>query len=197
MSDTFYKGLIDELEVVLKDSAGRRLRTLQRLSELLRSCAERLNPLLIGVFDDVLIRLLDCVGASALAELSNGLADFATPPEQTVRHLARHENAAVAAPLPSKSTILTDEDLSEVVRSRRQLHPVAVASRQHLSESLTDFILKLGGSNNRHIPPISTQQLDQAKEIFEMLFVSTAQYTIRFEPPGGSNDNAMVAGGRA
>jgi hypothetical protein len=28
-----------------------------------------------------------------------------------------------------------------------------------------------------------------------MLFVSTAQYTMRFEPPGVSNDNTVAAAG--
>src|SRR5262249_38441873 len=91
--------LVDELAVVLTDgSVERRVRTLQRLSELLLSCAERLSPSQIGLFDDVLVRLLDCVGANALAELSRTLAGFAAPPTQTVRQLARHQNAAVASP---------------------------------------------------------------------------------------------------
>src|SRR5215813_7951693 len=89
MGVTVSAELIDQLEAVLKDSADRRVRTLQRLSELLRSCAGRLNPSQVGVFDDVLVRLLDCVGARALAELSSSLADFAAPPAQTVRHLAQ------------------------------------------------------------------------------------------------------------
>ena len=37
--------------------------------------------------------------------------------------------------------------------------------------------------NNRRVPPLSKEQLDQAREVFEMLYVSSAQYTIRFEPP--------------
>ena len=55
--------------------------------------------------------------------------------------------------------------------------------------------------NNRRVPPLSKQQLDQAKEVFEMLYVSSAQYTIRFEPPKNatkkpeSNDRAIAAGG--
>ncbi len=52
--------------------------------------------------------------------------------------------------------------------------------------------------NNRRVPPLSVQQLEQAKGMFEMLFVSTAQYTIRFEPPpvgAGSNDNSVAAAG--
>src|SRR5262249_37943591 len=107
MNATVSADLIGELDVVLKDgSSERRVRTLQRLSELLLSSAERLNPSQIGVFDDVLVRLLDCVGIRALSELSIALADFAAPPERTVRHLARHENPAVAGPLLSRSPIL-------------------------------------------------------------------------------------------
>jgi uncharacterized protein (DUF2336 family) len=367
--------LIVELDVALKDgSAERRVRTLQRLSKLLSSCAERLNPSQIGVFDDVLVRLLDCVGARALAELSSVLADFAAPPEQTVRRLAGHQDPSVAAPLLSKSPILLDRDLIEIAKNRSQQHLTAVSTRRNLSESLTDVILKVAGRdasralarnpsarfsnaglavllttakrdetiaeslglrpdlptetlqgllagttetvrarllkaapvelrekiqagldrievelkpqrqdpkdhseahaavatlsrsgklndstvnrfairgenanvvaaltllsgatvetivplmdeiggegliiacrasrlnwqttqavlNNRRVPPLSKQQLEQAKEVFDMLFVSTAQYTIRFEPPGassaisGSNDHAAVAAG--
>ena len=56
--------------------------------------------------------------------------------------------------------------------------------------------------NNRRVPPLSKQQLDQFREVFEMLYVSSAQYTIRFEPPQNttrnlnSNDRAVAAGGR-
>jgi uncharacterized protein (DUF2336 family) len=56
--------------------------------------------------------------------------------------------------------------------------------------------------NNRRVPPLSKAHLDQAREVFEMLYVSSAQYTIRFEPPKittkkpESNDHAIAAGGR-
>jgi Uncharacterised protein conserved in bacteria (DUF2336) len=56
--------------------------------------------------------------------------------------------------------------------------------------------------NNRRVPPLSKQQLDESREVFEMLYVSSAQYTIRFEPPQNttkklvSNDNAIAVGGR-
>jgi uncharacterized protein (DUF2336 family) len=146
MNVTAPADLIDELEVVLKErSAEGRARTLQRLSELLLSCAERLNPSQVGLFDDVLIRLLDCVGARALAELSETLADSAASPKQTVRKLARHQDSAVAAPLLSRSPILVDADLIEIVKNRSQQHLAAVAGRQNLNDALTDVILKLAG----------------------------------------------------
>lgn len=56
--------------------------------------------------------------------------------------------------------------------------------------------------NNRRVPPLSKEQLEQAREMFEMLYVSSAQYTIRFEMPPGSSDAgsdehiAKASGGR-
>src|ERR1700749_2423579 len=121
MSATGSADLIGELEVVLTDgSAERRVRTLQRLSELLVSSSQRLSASQIGVFDEVLLRLLDCVGVRALAELSVSLAEFAAPPEQTVRQLARHQNPAVASPLLSKSPILVDCELVQIAKNRSQ-----------------------------------------------------------------------------
>jgi uncharacterized protein (DUF2336 family) len=378
MSATVPEDLIGEFELVLKEGTAEwRVRTLRQLSELLRSCVERLNPVQIDIFDDMLIRLLDSVGTAALAELSSTVADFASPPKQTIHQLARHQNPAVAGPLLSKSPVLIDADLIAIAKSRSQQHLVAVAGRHNLSEELSDVIVKMAGRdasralaknpaarlskaglivllakakgdetiaeslalrpdlpatalrellsratvsvragllkaapaelkqkiqaeldsigtqlksarqvptmepsdahaavavlsrtgklndstvnrfaikqehanvvaalvllsgasvetiaplmdeaggegliiacrasrlnwqttsavlNNRRVPPLSKQQLDQAKEIFDMLFVSTAQYTIRFEPPGasagssGSNKNVVITAGES
>lgn len=37
--------------------------------------------------------------------------------------------------------------------------------------------------DNRRVPQLPKPQLQQLREVFEMLYVSAAQYTIRFEPP--------------
>lgn len=148
MSATLSADLVTELNVALKDGPDeRRVRTLRRLSALLLSCAERLNPSKICVFDDVLVRMLDCVGAGALAELSVALANLASPPERTVRQLARHHSPDVAGPLLSRSPILPDADIIEIAKNRSQSHLVAVSSRQNLNEALTDVILELAGKD--------------------------------------------------
>ncbi len=49
--------------------------------------------------------------------------------------------------------------------------------------------------NNRGMPPLSKEQVEQSKSFFETLYVSTAQYTIRFEPP--INRTADAAADRA
>jgi uncharacterized protein (DUF2336 family) len=52
--------------------------------------------------------------------------------------------------------------------------------------------------NNRGMPPLSKDQVEKSKSFFETLYVSTAQYTIRFEPPinrtaEATDDRAPVA----
>jgi hypothetical protein len=53
--------------------------------------------------------------------------------------------------------------------------------------------------NNRRAPPPSKEHLEQARQVFEMMSVSAAQYTIRFEPPGATArpGNDEVAATRA
>jgi uncharacterized protein (DUF2336 family) len=47
--------------------------------------------------------------------------------------------------------------------------------------------------NNRGLPPLSKEQAEQSKSFFETLVVSTAQYTIRFEPPVSRPASAAAA----
>ena len=54
--------------------------------------------------------------------------------------------------------------------------------------------------NSRGLPPLSKDLAEQGKTFFETLYVSAAQYTIRFEPPvgpavkGDRSDKAARAG---
>jgi uncharacterized protein (DUF2336 family) len=45
--------------------------------------------------------------------------------------------------------------------------------------------------NNRRAPKPSKEQLDMGKEMFETLYLSSAQYTIRFEPPVPAADRPV------
>jgi uncharacterized protein (DUF2336 family) len=49
--------------------------------------------------------------------------------------------------------------------------------------------------NNRGLPPLPKEQAEQSKLFFETLVVSTAQYTIRFEPPINRAAKAAPADG--
>jgi uncharacterized protein (DUF2336 family) len=48
--------------------------------------------------------------------------------------------------------------------------------------------------NNRRVPPLPKDHLEAAREMFDMLYVSAAQYTVRFEmPPAGADSNEKAA----
>jgi uncharacterized protein (DUF2336 family) len=140
--------LIAELEATAKDGAPeRRSRILQGVAQLFLSlsAAGSLNPDQVAVFDSVLLRLMERMDARKLAELSGALAEVASAPQATVRRLARHESASVAAPVLLKSPSLTEADLIDVATHFGQQHLVAISNRPSLNEALTDAILKHAG----------------------------------------------------
>ena len=139
---------IAELDDAIKTgSPERRLQILRRVTGLFLASAERLNAFQIGVFDDVLVRLIGPADARTLAKFSSALSDLTSAPRETVRQLACHEDATVATPLLLKAESLSGRDLVEIANNRSQQHLLAVSERKSLHEALTDAILKRGDTN--------------------------------------------------
>ena len=80
---------IAELDDAIKTgSPERRLQILRRVTGLFLASAERLNAFQIGVFDDVLVRLIGPADVRTLAKFSSALSDLTSAPRETVRQLA-------------------------------------------------------------------------------------------------------------
>lgn len=151
MSKATSTALIAELEGAVKGgSPERRLQMLRQVTDLFLSDADRLNENQIGVFDDVLVRLMERMEAQALTQLSTTLCGSNAAPKEVVRQLAWHEEAAVAVPVLTKSTRLSDGDLIEIASQRGQQHLLAISNRSTVSEGVTDVLLKHGDSNVSH-----------------------------------------------
>jgi uncharacterized protein (DUF2336 family) len=136
---------IAELEGAVEGgSPARRAQMLRQVTHLLLSSANRLDERQIGVFDDVLIRLMERVEAKMLAQLSTTLSDLTSAPKQAVRRLACHEDATVAGPILLKSETLPESDLIEIASHAGQQHLLAISGRKTLKEAFTDAILKRG-----------------------------------------------------
>jgi uncharacterized protein (DUF2336 family) len=136
---------IAELEGAVEGgSPARRAQILRQVTQLLLSSANRLDERRIGVFDDVLIRLIEHVEARMLAQLSTILSDLTSAPKQAVRRLACHEDATVAGPILLKSEALSESDLIEIATHAGQRHLLAISGRKTLKEAFTDAILKRG-----------------------------------------------------
>lgn len=143
--------LIAELDKAVSGrSSQRRVEILRKVTSLFLSDADRLNEAQVGVFDDVLVRLIERVEARVLTQLSCHLCDVGLAPKEAVRQLASHEDASVATPVLGKSTQLSDQDLISIANMRGQQHLLAIAGRQTLDESLSDVLVKRGDSAVRN-----------------------------------------------
>ncbi len=135
--------IVAEVEAAaLSGSPERRVRILQKLAELFVSRGPRLQPELVRIFDEVMVRLTARIEPSSLAALSTTFVGLSPAPRKTLRHLAAHEDATVAAPILLRSEAISDSELAEIARNRSQRHIQAIAGRPTLSEQLTDLLLK-------------------------------------------------------
>jgi len=136
---------IDELEeAVQSHSAEKRVETLRRITDFFLGEADRLNEQQIGVFDDVLDKLIQRIENKALAELSSRLAPVENAPIEVIRRLARNDEISIAGPVLTESPRLTASDLIEVARTKGQSHLLAISGRAQIEEEVTDVLLTRG-----------------------------------------------------
>jgi uncharacterized protein (DUF2336 family) len=144
--------VIAELETAVSTgSPERRVLMLRRVTHLFLSSADRLNECQIGVFDDVLVRLIQRIDAPSLVQLGSTLTELTPAPKQAVRHLACHEEIAVAAPVLLRAHSISEGELVEIAGSVGRQHLLAIASRRFLDEALTDVLLRRGDIDVCHV----------------------------------------------
>jgi uncharacterized protein (DUF2336 family) len=137
--------LIDELEAAL--SAGgedRRLEILNRVTDLFVGAAESYSEEQIGLFDDVMARLVTAIEAKARAILAQRLAPIANAPSGVIRILAFDDDIDVAQAVLQHSEQLDDSTLVDNASSKSQRHLFAISRRQRLSEVVTDVLVERG-----------------------------------------------------
>jgi uncharacterized protein (DUF2336 family) len=145
MTATASGELIADLEAAVSGGSSERcLLMLRRLQHLLLSSAARLNETQMGVFDDVLVRLIEHIEAPSLVQLSSALSDLSPAPAQAIRRLACHSEIAVATPVLLRSHALSDATLEEFASHLGRQHLRIISSRRTLHEALTDALLKRG-----------------------------------------------------
>jgi uncharacterized protein (DUF2336 family) len=120
---------------------------LKQVTSLFLSNAGRLKESQIGAFDGLLVPLIERMDAVTLAPLSEALSTTDLAPGETIRRLAFHNDALVAAPVLRNSNRLSEKDLVEIAKTRGQQHLLAISGRKCLNEALTDALLRLGDTN--------------------------------------------------
>lgn len=137
--------LFDDLDAALQSgSSEKRVAMLRQVTDLFLSEADRLNEEQIGIFDDVLVQLIERIETRTLAEISERLAPVANAPTDLTLNLARHSEIGIARPILTQSSRLTTAELVEIAKTRSQDHLLAISERSQIETAITDVLLDRG-----------------------------------------------------
>jgi len=138
--------LIPELEDVIQHGTQqKRADTLERITTLFLTGADRYSGEHVDLFDDVFGLLIKEIETKARSELASRIAPVNNAPAKVLRILAHDDDIAVAGPVLKHASRLADADLIEVARTKGQAHLHAISTRQTLAESVTDVLVRRGG----------------------------------------------------
>jgi uncharacterized protein (DUF2336 family) len=143
--------LLAELEVAVKSGTPeKRVETLRRVTSLFLDESNRLNEQQIGVFDDVLVHLIQRIETKALVQLSNSLAPVDNAPMEVIRRLSQNDEITIAGPVLSLSNRLSENDLIDIAKQKGQGHMLAISTRHTLPEAVTDVLVERGDMQVHH-----------------------------------------------
>lgn len=111
--------------------------------ELFSDKADRLTDRERSMMCDILRQLVGTVERTVRRALALKLADVASAPRDLITYLA-NDHADVAFPILTRSLVLADEDLIEIVRHRALEHQLAIAMREGLSEAVSEVLAETG-----------------------------------------------------
>src|ERR1700687_277652 len=143
--------LLDELEAVMATGTiARRIEILTSVTDLFINGAPHFSEDQVGVFDDVMVRLMVTIEAKARAKLAQRLAPIANAPSNVIYLLASDDDIEVARPVLTRSERLSEHTLLATAASKSQQHLYAIAQRDALSEAVTDILVERGDRDVVH-----------------------------------------------
>lgn len=139
------RSLIDELEdaIASKDLSSRAA-VMRRVTGLFMANSATLSDEHVGMFDEVMSRLLTAIDGLARASFGQQFARMLNAPPGTLRMLALDNSIDVAAPVLTGSPCISDDTLVETASTRSQAHLQAIAQRKSISETVTDVLVHRG-----------------------------------------------------
>jgi len=135
--------LIQLTELAKEKSSDRRRDLLREVTDLFFEAEPQAGSTAQAQFDTVLSTIASQTGDDARSELAERFADSPHAPHGLVLQLAR-DAIKVAAPILQRSTVLSDEDLIDIVQESTQAHMQAISKRTTVSERVSDAIVEHG-----------------------------------------------------
>jgi hypothetical protein len=122
-------------------SGAQRQRILAEVTDLFLRVGMSANEESRALFDDLFLRLTAGLDSTALVTLARALAQTAAAPIATLRMLAWHESAAVAAPILAQSEALSGDDLAALAATVETERLRAICTRPRIDKPLTSVIV--------------------------------------------------------
>ncbi|MBL4784322.1 MAG: DUF2336 domain-containing protein [Cohaesibacteraceae bacterium] len=143
MMDGLKTELVDFRSLENDPSHERRTELAQHVVTLFSLTAATCDQEQLEIYDAVLGRLVDMIEKRARAFVSSKLAGIDNAPHSICVKLAK-DDILVASPILRRSSVLTDEDLVDIIGSCGEGHVEAVCDRTKISGQVTDKIVDLG-----------------------------------------------------
>jgi uncharacterized protein (DUF2336 family) len=141
---TLHPTIFSDIDRLIEGSAGRRAAVLVQVTDLFIEGAAQFSEDAIGLFDDVICRLVQEIESSVRILLAQRIAPVAQAPINLSRMLAGDDDIRVAEPILIQSERLDSVALVGVVRTKSQAHLLAIARRKTLTEAVTDVLVERG-----------------------------------------------------
>ena len=142
---TILYSLIDEVQdATLSGSTKRQLRALTRITDLFLAGSVSYSKRQIELFGEIFKALVAAIEIKTRIKLAKRLATAPNAPAGLLRAFAFDDDIAVAAPVLSESTALSESDLVASAQTQSQGHLYAIAQRRSISEAITEILIQRG-----------------------------------------------------
>jgi uncharacterized protein (DUF2336 family) len=142
---TILYSLMDEVQDARQTgSTKRQLRALTRITDLFLAGSARYSKQQTELFGEVFKILVATIELKTRAKLACRFASNPDAPATLMRAFAFDDNIAVAAPVLTHSTALSEIDLVTSARTQSQGHLYAIAQRRTISETITEILIRRG-----------------------------------------------------
>jgi hypothetical protein len=126
-----------------EDSHTEREHLFRNMAQLFSYVSDRCDDEQVAQYDEVLCQLAELVETEARAHVAKLLAPLERAPGTVVVKLA-NDDIEVAQPLLEFSSVLSDDDLIDIIGRHGEAHRVAIAGRQSVTERVGEAIVEYG-----------------------------------------------------
>jgi uncharacterized protein (DUF2336 family) len=142
---TTSSSLIDEIQdATVSGPTKRQLRALTRITDLFVAGSGSYSKQQIELFDEVFKTLVAVIELKIRVKLARHVASNPNAPATLVRAFAFDDAIAVAAPVLTQSTALSESDLVLSASTQSQDHLYAIAQRLTISEAVSRVLIERG-----------------------------------------------------